>query len=211
MKLVIISDTHCTEPALPAGDMLIHCGDLTYGGRMHESLDGLKWLSSQPHAFKLLIAGNHEVEWEDKPYTWPELIKTNFPGITYLHDEGIEIDGLKFWGSPYQPHFMGWAFQKARGDELKEHWKKIPEGTDVLVTHGPPKGFGDCNERDERFGDEDLLHRVLEVRPQIHCFGHAHHGYGQWFFQGIQFINAAVLNEGYILANAPVEVEIDCK
>lgn len=204
MKLVIISDTHQREPDLPDGDVLIHCGDLTFHGGMRESIRQLEWLSVQSHKHKLVIAGNHELGWETNASR--EWLFRDFPRLRLLHNDGVEIYGLKFWGSPVQPYFHGWAFQKQRS-ELKAHWASIPEGTDVLITHGPPKGFGDTNQFDERFGDEDLLNRVLEVKPAVHCYGHAHHGYGRWAheYDGHKtiFINAAVLDEDYKLKNAP--------
>ena len=211
MKLVIISDTHCTQPAVPDGDVLIHCGDHTYRGTYREAMPAFEWLNNLPHRHKIVIAGNHELGWEPENNARAMYVKDRVleacPNLTYLEDSDIVIDGVKFWGSPYQPQFYNWAFQKARGAELQRHWAQIPDDTDVLITHGPPKGFGDMNLRDERFGDEDLLARVLTVKPDIHCYGHAHHGYGQWFHEGIHFINAAILNEQYMVANAPVEVE----
>src|SRR3990167_1307200 len=207
MKLVIISDTHCQQIPVPDGDVLIHCGDHTYQGRHAETVHALGWLSDLPHKYKLIIAGNHELGWENP--TKRRFLFKNYPRLTYLHETGIEIEGIKFWGSPYQPYFMNWAFNRERGSQLQAHWAKIPDDTDVLITHGPPYGLGDTNGRDPRFGDEDLLKRVLEVKPTIHCYGHAHHGYGERFFEGIHFINAAILNEDYMIAHKPVEVEIN--
>jgi Icc-related predicted phosphoesterase len=209
LKLVILSDTHRQRCAVPDGDVLIHCGDHTYHGAGHESWEALHWLDTLPHKHKLIIAGNHELGWEREDAV--RAILEPHKSLTYLHNGGVEIDGIKFWGSPVQPEFHGWAFQMERGEELAKHWEKIPEDVDVLITHGPPKGFGDTNTRDERFGDEDLLRRVLKVRPQIHCYGHAHHGYGEYFFEGIHFINAAILNEGYMVANKPVVVDVDAR
>ena len=219
MRLVIISDTHCTQPEVPDGDVLIHCGDHTYHGNVLESEHSLTWLNSLPHRHKIIIAGNHEMGWEKDlrsnyyrpPHKFHYKPKhlNRFPDLIYLHHTGIEIDGIKFWGSPYQPYFMNWAFQFQRGPQAEELWSHIPEDTDVLITHGPPYGLGDINERDERFGDEDLLARVLEVKPIIHCYGHAHAGYGERFYEGIHFINAALLNEDYMLANKPVVVDLE--
>lgn len=206
MKLVIISDTHQREPLLPDGDVLIHCGDLTFHGGLKESIRQLDWIARQSHRRKIVIAGNHEIGWESESNrNW---LFRDYPTITYLHNSGVEFEGIRFWGSPIQPYFYNWAFQLQR-DQLAEHWKQIPQGTDVLITHGPPAGFGDTNEHDERFGDRDLLNRVWQVKPEIHCYGHAHHGYGQWKVNGVHFINASVLDEGYNLRNAPVEVDID--
>jgi hypothetical protein len=45
--------------------------------------------------------------------------------------------GYKFYGSPYTPAFCEWAFQLNETDAI-EKWKKIPEDTEILITHGPP-------------------------------------------------------------------------
>ena len=206
MKLVIISDTHCTRPEIPDGDVLIHCGDHTFHGKLDESIAALDWLEGLPHKRKLIIAGNHELGWENEIHRIG--IFRDVYSLEYLYNSGVTIEGITFWGSPVQPYFYGWAFQKQRGPELEAHWAQIPDNTDVLITHGPPYGFGDTDKHNERFGDEDLLRRVIQVKPQIHCYGHAHAGYGERFFEGIHFINAAILNEGYMIAHKPVVVEI---
>lgn len=206
MKLVIISDTHTQQPELPDGDVLIHCGDLTFRGESQESRMALNWLNLQPHKHKLVIAGNHELGWEREERR--KYILSDFKNIIYLHNSGIKIKNIHFWGSPYQPHFCGWAFQRARGEALEWNWSLIPKNTDVLITHGPPFGYGDLVARGEQIGDVDLLNRVLEVKPRIHCFGHNHSGYGQWKEHGIHFINAALLNEEYKLIHLPVEVDL---
>lgn len=209
MRLVILSDTHNSRPDIPDGDVLIHCGDHTYHGKPQESLEALEWLSEQMHQHKVIIAGNHEVGWQNEAVRTAMFLL--YPSLTYLHDSGVTIGGLKFWGSPVQPIFHNWAFQKPRGEPLREHWEKVPEGTDILVTHGPPLGFGDINLRDERFGDEDLFKKVMAIKPQVHCYGHAHAGYGHYFFEGIHFINAAIMSERYIMTNDPIVVDIDAR
>lgn len=213
LKLVVISDTHCQQFPIPEGDILIHCGDHTFKGTYQQSFAALQWLFEQPHKHKIIIAGNHECGWDrdfmGSQYMFvKERMLETFHNFIYLENSGIELMGLKFWGSPVQPQFYNWAFQKARGPELARHWEQIPEDTDVLITHGPPYGFGDTNKHDERFGDEDLLARVRVVKPSLHLFGHAHDGYGEWLSEGTLFINAAILNEDYKVANKPVEVEI---
>lgn len=39
-----------------------------------------------------------------------------------------------------QPWFYGWGFNLPRGQALLEKWNLIPEGVDILITHGPPLG-----------------------------------------------------------------------
>jgi hypothetical protein len=43
-----------------------------------------------------------------------------YPTVIYLNDSGVEIDGLKFWGSPVQPYFHNWAFNRI-GDDICKH------------------------------------------------------------------------------------------
>lgn len=61
IRIVCISDTHNTRPELPPGDILIHAGDLTENGSFKEIQTELTWLSSQPHQYKVFVAGNHDV------------------------------------------------------------------------------------------------------------------------------------------------------
>ncbi len=60
--------------------------------------------------------------------------------VIYLEDSETTINGIRIWGSPWQPEFGGWAFNLPRGEECLEKWEMIPEGIDVLITHGPPIG-----------------------------------------------------------------------
>ncbi len=125
-----------------------------------------------------------------------------------MNDSGIEIEGIKFWGSPVQPWFYNWAFNRQRGEEIKKHWNLIPDGTNVLITHGPPKGFFDMTTRGENCGCEDLFKAVERIRPQYHLFGHIHEGYGIEMSDGIVFANASVLNEDYRLVNRPIVIDL---
>lgn len=43
------------------GDLLIHAGDLTQSGSMEELDAQIEWLDRQPHRYKVVIAGNHEL------------------------------------------------------------------------------------------------------------------------------------------------------
>lgn len=65
VRIVCISDTHNKQPTVPLGDILIHAGDLTENGSFEEVQNGLTWLSSQPHKYKIFVAGNHDVLLDD--------------------------------------------------------------------------------------------------------------------------------------------------
>jgi hypothetical protein len=128
----------------------------------------------------------------------------------YLQDDGLTIEGVSFWGSPWQPWFHDWAFNLPRGSALAEKWSLIPAQTDVLITHGPPMGHGDRTFRGEAVGCRDLMERVLEVRPQLHVFGHIHEGYGTTTQVGITFANASVCDLRYRAVQAPLVFDVPC-
>ena len=72
---------------------------------------------------------------------------------------------------------MRWAFTLERGKALREKWKKIPEGIDFLVTHGPPLGYLDDLAKGGKAGCLDLLYEIKHrVKPKFHVFGHIHEG-----------------------------------
>lgn len=208
-KLVFISDTHGNHHNMdiPDGDILVHCGDCTRDATTGSLMVFLRWFQSHPHPHKIMIAGNHDLIFERTPDLAKKLVGEIAPSVTYLQDSGCEILGLKFWGSPYTPEFCNWAFNLPRGEELKRHWDMIPEETDVLISHGPPKGFLDWNHNDRlHCGCEDLLNAVIRIKPRIHAFGHIHSGYGVVGLEdGITLVNASCSNEAYKSVNKPIK------
>lgn len=124
----------------------------------------------------------------------------------YLENSGVEVAGLRIWGSPITPWFFDWAFNRQRGADIRRYWAQIPDQIDVLLTHGPPYGIRDLNWQGTLTGCEDLNQRVWEVAPKLHVFGHIHEAYGITEVNGTQFVNAANLNLQYQPVHAPVVV-----
>lgn len=215
MKIVCLSDTHnCNEQIdVPDGDILIHSGDATIRGTQIEVEDFLSWFSSLPHKYKIFVAGNHDWLYETNN-RFARLLTSNF-GIKYLQDSSINIEGLKIYGSPWQPRFYDWAFNLNRGNKLAEKWQLIPADTDILITHGPPNGILDEVPRGEDWientGCEELIKKVEELsnhKLKLHIFGHIHCGYGQAERFGVKFINASNCDESYQPNNPPIVFEI---
>ena len=208
MRLVFISDTHSQHDALrlPEGDVLLHCGDFSKKGELGDVQRFLDWYAAQPHRHKVLIAGNHDFIAEREPSLFRSMVPDN---VIYLNDSGCTIEGLNIWGSPIQPWFYDWAFNRQRGADIRRHWDLIPENTDVLLTHGPPYGILDEVARDRRpVGCRDLLHRVRDLPSvKIHAFGHIHEAYGQRELGGTLFLNASVLDEDYRMKNPAFVVD----
>lgn len=219
MRIVCVSDTHGRHAALevPDGDLLVHAGDATMQGRPEEIERFDDWLGSLPHRRKVLIAGNHDRLFEERP----EEARRRIRSAVYLQDSGIEVDGLRVWGSPWQPWFLSWAFNLRRGEPLREKWDLIPRGIDVLVTHGPPHGIRDRVKgvmarglslalgHGSSAGCEELRKAVRRVRPRLHVFGHIHEGYGREEVEGTVFVNASACDEAYRLVNPPVVIDLE--
>jgi len=214
-KITFISDTHGKHEYLTSkrmgnilgsGDILIHCGDVSNTGKSHEIKEFLDWFSNTDFTHKVFIAGNHDFGFQLVNTIAPEYIEK---GVHYLFDSSVEIDGIKIYGSPWQPQFYDWAFNLPRGEKLAEKWAKIPGNTDILITHGPAFRMLDHTIQGQMVGCEDLFNRIMDIKPKIHACGHIHWAYGQKSFNDVDFINAAVLNERYEHENKPVVINYD--
>jgi len=216
MKIIFISDTHTLHgqmlEEIPEGDVLVHCGDVSSRGVGSEIDNFLFWFSSLPHKNKIFIAGNHDFGFEYRNTTLQNTLESiKEDGIHYLQDSGIEIDGIKFWGSPWTPPFYNWAFM-LESDEIKEKWEMIPRDTNVLITHGPPQGILDLVVYDQKnVGCPELMEEVLKLQDlKIHAFGHIHEEYGMKRLEenGPIFINASTCTLRYKPWNKPIVIEI---
>lgn len=208
MKIIGISDTHNlhNQIEVPECDILIHAGDATGRGHMNELMPFLNWFSKQPAKYKVMVPGNHDWGFEKQPDFYK--LQCSERGISLLMDEMVELDGIKIWGSPIQPFFCDWAFNRWPGDDIQKHWDLIPPGMDILVTHGPPKGFLDENMLGQQCGCDQLLYKILEVRPKVHIFGHIHDNNGLKTFDNIKFYNVAICDEMYRAAYKPMEIDL---
>lgn len=191
MRLVALADTHGYHERLgpiPEGDVLVHAGDMSRIGRWDELRQVAAWLRGLPHPHKIVIAGNHDFCFEEDQAAARAILGED---VMYLHDSAATVAGWKFWGSPWQPEFGGWAFNLPRGPALAEKWAMIPADTDVLITHGPPMGIGDLTHSNGRQGCADLLQAVQQLRPKLHLFGHIHEDAGVWPVDGVLHANVA--------------------
>lgn len=197
VRTVVISDTHGRHDGwdVPAGDILVHCGDLCARGSIDELREAADFLRGQPHRHKVVIAGNHDFALQDHPVE----ARAEMHGLTYLQDEAAVVEDIRFYGSPWQPEFFDWAFNLPRGEALAEKWAQIPDDTEVLLTHGPPHGHGDFVARRGagHVGCAELLARVGHVKPAVHCFGHIHEGAGVTQADGTLFVNASICDLRY--------------
>jgi predicted phosphohydrolase len=183
MRVVAVADTHLFHDAryaVPDGDVFVHAGDLCRRGDLDELAEAARWSAGLPHRHKLIVAGNHD--WAFARPAEAARARALLGGAVYLEDSGVELDGLRCWGSPWQPAFHGWAFNLPRGDALRAVWARIPAGLDLLITHSPPAGIGDHAGWNDaaRAGCAELRARLAVVAPRLHLFGHIHQDGGLW-------------------------------
>ena len=187
IRIVCISDTHNSTPELPPGEILIHSGDLTQDGTFPEMHAQLEWLKGQKHPHKIVVAGNHDLILDEafvQQYPDRELDKPgssakdlDWGDLIYLEEETVEVTVgsriLKVFGSPYIPYCGIYAFHYEPHQDV---WNgRIPQDTDIIITHGPPALHRDRDLSGCRF----LLEALWRVRPSLHVFGHMHHMRGR--------------------------------
>lgn len=197
VSIVCISDTHCTQPVLPIGEILLHAGDLSNKGSFDEIQCQLDWLNRQPHPHKIVIAGNHD-KLLDEDFTATQfdfLLEDGkarkdlrWGDVVYLQNSTVTISckngrNIKIYGSPYIPQCGRWAFQHV---PIRDVWRNtVPADVDILLCHGPPAGYLDKAAANtpygprRSYGDAFLLREICRVTPRLVVFGHIHGGYGQ--------------------------------
>ncbi|KAK7423588.1 hypothetical protein QQX98_001046 [Neonectria punicea] len=186
-------------------DVAIHCGDLTEESKIAELRASLQLLKSLNAPLKLVIAGNHDFTMDVpmfkkkvadvRPPLEPELVEREYgawgevktlfddakkAGIIFL-DEGTHRfvlengAALTVFASPFTPSLGDWGFQY---HPQEGHDFPVEDGTDVFITHGPPKGIMDLTNSRKRAGCPDLFAAAARQRPRLHCFGHIHEAWG---------------------------------
>ena len=223
MKFVFISDTHGDHNnmyyPIPEGDVLIHAGDLTNVGTQNDIQRFVEWYQNLTgFDTKIFIAGNHDWGFYHKRNWLQHLINDenlSQSDCVYLEDSELIIETpelskpIKFYGSPWQPRFLDWAYN-ATEEQLFKIWKKIPNDTDILITHSPAHSILDkVVGRHDQLGSVTLYNRIMEIKPKIHVCGHIHSGRGVMEKDGIVFINASVATESYDMIYKPIVIDYD--
>ncbi len=192
VKLIAFSDTHMLhkQVEIPDGDILIFAGDMSVCRTVQDVAGFNAFLKTLPHRHKIVIGGNHDHLLAKTPELGRELLQD----AIYLQDDAVIIEGIKFYGSPWQPTFNTGAcdaFALPRGKAMQEQWALIPEDTDILITHVPPCGIMD-EDGGVSHGCCDLLETVQRIRPRFHIFGHIHNHSGSQTVGSTTYVNCNV-------------------
>ncbi len=204
MRIVALSDMHghlFPLKDIPDGDVLVLAGDISHASFPGGLNDAAQHYSRLMHRHKIVIPGNHDVILQS--IDGSEI----FAEFHYLIDEAVEIEGRKFYGSPFTPEFMGWAFM-LEGKALWKKWQKIPSETEILITHGPPKGILDSNSEGFECGCQYLRERVEQIEPAHHIFGHIHEAAGFLKSERTCFHNVSITDEKNYPTGKPRVIDI---
>ena len=207
MKILAVSDLHGTLPEIPECDLLILGGDYNPYHRIADQASYMDnvfrpWLESVPAHEIVAVAGNHDFIFQNHKHLLPPL------RWHYLEDSGIELFGLRIWGTPWTPTFFNWAFMKDDQD-LVQHFEHMPQGLDILVSHGPPMNILDKNRSGYSCGSRSLFNSILENQPEHIIFGHIHESYGRFYLNGQKFYNVSQLDDSYRYRRGPTLIELD--
>lgn len=229
MKLLCMSDLHGHLPPASSAwtaDVAVIAGDVTpalnsyYGGNAPGLYNQSKWvidtfmpwLNTLPVRHVVLTWGNHDHIGEHpellSPAVWPA-------NMHMLVNRSVTIEGVSFHGVPQTPRFCDWAFNDDDNDiVLGSRWAQVPEGTDVLVSHGPPRGACDTIRRGEpnlgSLTQSRWLHSEAPNHPRVVICGHIHGSGGREGGCGsTRIYNVALINEAYQLVREPKLITLE--
>lgn len=171
MKILLLADTE--DPALwdyfspdrvKGYDLILAAGDLKA-----EYLTFLVTMSNLPVFY---VHGNHNAAYDHYPPEGCECIDDRL--VTY---RGLRILGLggsaRYSREPYQ--YTEREMRRRIARLRFAAWKA--RGVDIVLTHCPPKGYGDADDYAHR-GFEAFLPMLDRWKPKALVHGHVHMTYG---------------------------------
>ena len=175
MKILAFSDLHHARARAEAlveaareADLVIGAGDFcNHRQGLPEAMNLLSGIAAP----MVVVPGNAESadELEDAAHT----------GTTVLHGAGTEIGGLRIFGLGYavpETPFGAWSCDL--GEAEAEAMLAACHGCDILVTHSPPKGFGDVTSSGDARGSTAVRAAIERLTPKLAVFGHIHDSWG---------------------------------
>jgi Icc-related predicted phosphoesterase len=213
MLVCCTSDLHGSLPEIPDCNLLLIGGDLCGPSDPNAQYNWLastfKWWVEklvQRGITVVGVEGNHGILAGRFPQYFNEV--SRMIPWTYLEDSATEFKDKIIWGTPSSlPFGSGWSFNVPEGDLIRK-FQDIPEEVDIIISHGPPYGYGDGTFDGQHVGSVALLDVIDRIRPKILCTGHLHFGYGVYNVSDTIVVNAAHMDDNYRPVNKPILVEI---
>lgn len=142
----------------------------------------LPWCAKYKDVQFVVVAGNND-EFALSPQN-PLRHLPEGSNVHYLQDSGIEIKGVKFWGSPWTkpknhrrhcPADQLKMFERT-ADDFRKALMKMPEDVDLLVAHATPEVPGShvAGIPEHHYGSEVLREMILAKKPKACVCGHIH-------------------------------------
>ena len=194
MKILCIADEELTifwdsyvPGRLKEYDLILSSGDLKAAY--------LSFIVTMARAPLMYVHGNHDTGYA---VTEPE-------GCDSIDGQMVEYRGLRILGLGGCLWYRPGAHQYSEKEMRKRIWKlrwQIAKygGVDIIVTHAPPRGVGDGEDRAHQ-GFESFLELMDTYRPRYLLHGHVHLSYGRDRTREREYQDTKVINvcEKYVL------------
>ena len=187
MKILAIADEELMEfwdyyipGRLKEYDLILSAGDLKAAY--------LSFIVTMARAPLLYIHGNHDTGYA---VTEPE-------GCDSIDGKIIEYRGLRILGLGgclwYRPGDHQYSEKQMRRRIRKLRWEIARYGgVDIILTHAPPRGVGDGEDRAHQ-GFESFLTLMDTYKPRYLLHGHVHMSYGMTFQRERAYQDTQVIN-----------------
>lgn len=219
MKIIAIADQHgMLDMTVPSCDLLIVGGDNCPDSFTHENdhwearndpdrqlqwfmNDWMDWRLKQPVQDCVVTWGNHDFCGELQKESRVCILHGDGRKTYIVIDNEVEIGGVRIWLTPWTKQFKLWAFMREEQRLADAHYKWIPPGIDILVTHDPPFGYGDRTPDwitgiPAHHGSRAMLDTVGRVKPKAVVCGHIHDAYGKYELPVCATVHD--MSEGYV-------------
>ena len=229
MKIAALSDLHgFLGQKIEHCDLCIIAGDVVpleiqlYSKACEEWFENefKEWAESLDCEKVLFVAGNHDFFCERYNKKMHDMFSI-YGKVTYLKNELYEYtslstgETLKIYGSPMSHKFRNWAFMQEE-DSLRETFKDIPSGLDILLIHDAPYGVSDIcfqsvnwGNNNKHIGSEALREAILEKTPRYCIHGHLHSSNHEEEMLGdTKVYNVSIKDEHYYPLYQPLYLEI---
>ena len=195
MQILALSDSHGQFPSLdtlPDADVLIHCGDWTNWGleQGDQEFDRVsQWVmrAVQRYPHILSIPGNHDIGLRN--HHFDKLGAVGLDGKTWVHPNGTSFHGVALTPAYDIPSFVTiWDHMTLNPQAEAAAWDFEP--VDVVIAHGPPKGYLD-RVGSRHPGSSEALRYIKTHQPKLYLCGHIHEGVGEVLVGKTRVVNVA--------------------
>ena len=165
---------------LSAYDLILSAGDL--------KAEYLSFLVTMAGCPLLYVHGNHDSRYQIAP---PE-------GCECVEDRIVTVNGLRILGLGGSIRYSAGPFQYTERQmrrRIRRLWLRLrlSRGVDVVLTHAPPRGCGDLEDRPHR-GFEAFLPFLKRWKPRYLIHGHIHRRYQPGQKRISQYGDTTILN-----------------